>query len=210
MGFNAPSFDDTKEFGASGPVPAEGHHDASLTEMVYDVSKKGNDMLVATFMIDNGDDYGAELTEYLVMGHDTGIGESKLKSIAVNARNAEHPEGFEWSSDVSGWEEFAEQFMLDDPLRVGLDLEHELSAELDRGWKNDITEAQYEKFAEQGKKVRRSATIKDYELVEAKADMPASPNSTEPPKKEDDFSAPEFSGDGAPGDDFEEDDGLPF
>jgi hypothetical protein len=222
---NLPSFNETKAATGVPDVPAEGWHNATLKAMGYDVSRSGNDMLQPEFVIDTGDDAGAHLWENYVMGHETGIGEGLLKAFAENARSPEHREGFMWSVDFPDYESFGKQFETTPPLRVKVLVKHELSAETERGWKNRITQAQADRFEEQGCKVRRKAVIKDYGVVDAKAEIQVGSGEAEQaPKQEQGFQPPQPpsaapsqqrapsapSGDGAQGDNFEKDDGLPF
>lgn len=209
---NFPSMDDTSEFGTSS-VPSEGQHDVTLKNMEYKKSSNDNDMLVATLVIDNGEDCRMHLTEYMVMGHDSGIGESRLFSIAKNSRNHEHPNGFEWSEDVSSWDEFAAQFVLENPLRFRVEVEHEYSIETERGWKNDVTQEKYEEHINDGGKGRPDASVVGYYEPANRSEIPnLKPNSTEQPSEENGF--PEYEGDGAPSGDSASDDGdgdgLPF
>jgi len=214
-----PSFDDTDDF-STPDVPEEGRHNVSIKNMEYDESSSGNDMLVATLVIDSGKDARMQLTEYLVMGHESGIGESRLKSMATNTRTHDYPDGFEWSDSVSSWDEFAGQFVQSPPLRFGVELAHEYSIETERGWKNDVTEEKYRSHVDDGGKGRISAEIVDYYEPNAKSEIPElSPGAEEEPSEENGFPEYEGSGDGAPGPRDEkpaeggggnDDDGLPF
>jgi len=210
---NFPSMNDTSEFGTSS-VPSEGQHDVTLKNMEYKKSSADNDMLVATLIIDNGEDCRMQLTEYMVMGHDSEIGESRLFSIAKNARNHEHPNGFGWSEDVSSWDEFAAQFVLENPLRFRVEVEHEYSIETERGWKNDVNQEKYEEHINDGGKGRPGASVVGYYPPANKSEVPnLKPNSTGQPSEENGF--PEYEGDGAPAGDGatggdKGDDGLPF
>lgn len=204
-----PSFSSTEEAGSYTP-PAEGLHHAALVDMQFTQSSAGNDMLVGEIMIDRGESAGTREKEYFVLGHPSGVGESRLKNMAVRSRNKRHPEGFQWSEDVDSMEAFALQFVQSPPLRFQIEVVHEFSIETERGWKNDVTESAYNEH--EGSK-RIGANIKKFHEPEKKAEINADPSGAKPPKKEEN-SVPSFSGsgDGAPGADgeFEPDDDLPF
>jgi hypothetical protein len=206
---NFPGYDETSSMSGT---PAEGPHNASLADMSYDVSKGGNDMLIATFTIDTGEHAGSDLTEYLVMGHSSGIGEAQLKEFAENVSTKAHPDGFKWSQDVNSWDEFAEQFVTSPPLRVTVKLRHEYSIETDRGWKNDVGEEAYEEHKDDGGKGRVSAEIFGYEKPTAAPTHNIDPSAVEEPSEENGF--PGYEGDGAPEgaeeDSGDDGDGLPF
>jgi len=209
---NVPSMNDASEFGSSN-VPNKGHQDVSLKNMEADKSKAGNDMLVATLVIDNGPDARLEMTEYLTMGTEYGIGEDRLFSMCKNTRTHELPEGYEWDEDVDSWDEFAAQFVRETPMRFGVEIDHEFSIETERGWKNDVEREKYEAHVEDGGKGRISAEIVDYREPRAKSEVPnLSPGQAEEPSEENGF--PEYEGDGAPADAEAEsegaDDGFPF
>ena len=206
---NFPGYNETSSFGGSN-VPAEGWHNVSLKNMVYDVSKSGNDMLVATMVIDAGDDAMLEQTEYLVQGHESGVGESKLKGMAENVRTEAYPEGFEWTTDVASWDEFAGQFVQSPPLRFAVKIAHEFSVETERGWKNDVSEEMYEEYSEDpDKKARVSGNIVAYSTPDAAPEIDVDPNAVEEPSEDNGF--PEYAGDGAGAADSDDgDDGLPF
>jgi len=210
-----PSFDDTDDF-STPDVPDKGRQNVSIKNMEYEESSNGNDMLVATLIIDSGPDARMQLTEYMVMGHESGIGESRLKSIAKNVRTHEFKNGYKWDEDVSSWDEFASQFVREEALRFGVEIDHEYSIETERGWKNDVTEEKYREHVDDGGKGRISAEIVDYYEPNEKSEIPSlSPGSGEEPSEENGF--PEYegnsAGDGAPSaDDGGDDDGdgLPF
>lgn len=212
-----PSFDETEDF-STPDVPAEGHQNVSIKNMSYEVSGSGNDMLVAELIIDSGEDARMLLTEYLVMGHESGIGESRLKSMAKNTRTHEFKDGYRWEDDVDSWDDFAAQFVRDEALRFGVEIEHEYSIETERGWKNDVGKDKYQSHVEDGGKGRVSAEIAGFDVPNAPSEVPdLSPAADEEPKEENGF--PEYDedaqGDGAPAntssdDGEEDDDGLPF
>jgi hypothetical protein len=207
---NFPGYNETS---SSSGTPSEGPHNASLKMMEYEVSSAGNDMLVATFTIDEGEFAGSDLTEYLVMGHSSGVGESQLKEFAENVSTKAHPDGFEWSQDVASWDEFAEQFVTSPPLRVTIKLAHEFSIETERGWKNDVTEEKYEEHKDEGGKGRISADIFGYDKPTSAPTHNIDPNAVEEPSEENSFPGYDdnTSGDGAPEGATDEDgDGLPF
>lgn len=207
MSVSMPSYDNTPEM-RSG-VPEEGWHHSTLKTMKYRESKAGNPMLVGTFGIDVGEDKGADVTEYFVMGLESGFGESKLKSFAVNARSPEHREGFKWGQQPT-WDAFADQFNTTPALRVQIRLEHDYSIETDRGWKDGVSKEDFE--AHDGKKSRK-AQIADYDVVTEKpefligqGDSGKAPEGVGPAMNDVPTSAP-AGGDGAAGNPK---DNLPF
>ena len=121
-----PGFDETSS-DAGSPVPAEGWHHVTLSDMEFATSKSGNEMLVAQLVIDAGPDAHKELTEYMVMGMD--LGEARLKAFSENARSKNHQDGFRWSQDVNSWEAFASQFVTDPRLRFQVKVEQQQAAD---------------------------------------------------------------------------------
>ena len=215
-----PGFDETSS-DAGSPVPAEGWHHVTLSDMEFATSKSGNEMLVAQLVIDAGPDAHKELTEYMVMGMD--LGEARLKAFSENARSKNHQDGFRWSQDVNSWEAFASQFVTDPRLRFQVKVEHEWSIETDRGWKNDVGEEKYNAHVANGGDGRISATIamppgESVKPPEVKAETAVAGSDGEAPEAENGF--PEYGeeDDGFPGEpagdgaasDGEDGDGLPF
>jgi hypothetical protein len=204
---NLPSFGAVPEFTGAAQIPAIGKHNAAL-KMEYKKSAMGNDMLVATLTIDTGDDAGMEVKDYLSFTASSDLGHRKLEAIARRARSANHQNGFQYSSAVPGWPQFAEQFNQSPPLRLEIDLYHAYSIEVSDGqWQDKgITLAQYE--AHDGKKSRK-AVVRAYSEPTAKAAFNLNGGSSRPAPQAN--TMPVFGG-AAPAGGFDPsgDDDLPF
>jgi hypothetical protein len=139
-----PDYDSTSELSAG--VPDLGHHDVSLTACELTESKAGNDMLVFTFVIDNGEALGIELKDYAALDLQSQFGEKKAKAIAAKAR-------WRWPSGLKSRKEWAESFIQDPPLRLGVMIKHDLSIEVDDSWKNGVSQEDWE--AHDGRKNKK-------------------------------------------------------
>lgn len=191
--------------------PAIGRHDVSIKMSEHAISKSsGKDMQVITFLVDNGPDMGKEVQEYYPFGLESNFGERKLKSTAVAASSAEYPEGFVFEPKAT-WDEFAAQFVRTPPLRLCLKIDHKYSIETERGWKDNISKAEYD--AHDGRKSVK-ADIKGFYPPTNPAVLTL--GGTSAPQAQPTMVGPSFGGDGAangtplPAGSAEADDGLPF
>ena len=131
MSFQVPNYDDVSREGAS--LPSEGRHDVTLTNVEAKRSSNGNPMIVLTETVDNGEDAGHALREFLVFTEGSNLAWSRLANICDAA-------DFEWS-EASTLEAFAAQFPLN-RLRWSTEVEHQykVTAWIDSESKYNYTE----------------------------------------------------------------------
>lgn len=167
-------------------IPSEGWHDATAVAFQPDESSNGDDMMVVTFRIDNGEDKGLEIRDWFVFGLSSMIGERQLKKVCQCAE-------FEWEQKET-LPAFVAQFP-EFELRVGLKIEWGYSIKRD-GQYEDISKERYQELKDAGEDPNINTNIEGYRAA-------AEPSQLGGP-----------SGDGAPAGDEtfepEEDGEIPF
>ena len=164
-------FDFDPELEKAGERPAEGWYDATVSSSEHRVSRSGNDMVVMDFTFDNGPHAGASVTNYFVFGTNSKVGEATLTKMSARARSRVHRTGFVFGPKP-GWDEFAEQFLTDPPLRVRIKIRHERQIETDRGWKK-ISKREAAKLGDD--EVFTQLKVADFDVVKAKATLEVTP-----------------------------------
>jgi len=184
MSFNVPSYDSVDPDQPN--IPSEGWHDATATSFQPDESSNGDDMMIVTYRIDNGEDKGLEIRDWFVFGLQSMIGERQLKKMCQCAE-------FEWEQ-ADTLPAFVAQFP-EFELRVGLKIKWGYSIKKN-GQYEDISEERYQQLKEEGEDPNINTNIEGYRAAKSPSQLEAG--------------AP--GGDGAAGETTFEDDGgeVPF
>lgn len=183
MSFQMPKYDTVDPDQPN--IPSEGWHDATAIAFQPDESSGGDDMMVVTYRIDNGDDKGLEIRDWFVFGLSSMIGERQLKKMCECA-------DFAWEQ-ADTLPAFVAQFP-EFELRVGLKVEWGYSIKKG-GQYEDISEERYQELKEQGENPNINTNIEGYRAPESPSELGTSTS----------------TGDGAPAEEtFEPDGDVPF
>jgi len=186
MSFSMPEYDTVDPDQPN--IPSEGWHDATAIAFQPDESSGGDDMMVVTYRIDNGDDKGLEIRDWFVFGLSSMIGERQLKKMCECA-------DFAWEQ-ADTLPAFVAQFP-EFELRIGLKVEWGYS--IKRGGQyEDISEERYQELKEQGENPNINTNIEGYRAPESPSELGTSTSTAS-------------TGDGAPAEEtFEPDGDVPF